>query len=169
MLMQTNSYIVPKDKRAEHARLMQRFRQTLQRIGCDQFEVYEQVGPEFDRLRDDSRFVQVLRFRDRQHHEAVQNAERQDSTAQDLIREFCELIDLEYQRGQSLFGVGFYSSILTSLSDNAAGDSAAHGTDPAAGDSQDFTTLGLPSPEPAANPAPVPQAASDSHVAEPHS
>jgi hypothetical protein len=44
MLLQTNSYIVPKEKRAEHARLVRRFRQTLARLGCDHFEVYEQVG-----------------------------------------------------------------------------------------------------------------------------
>jgi hypothetical protein len=165
--MQTNSYIVPKDKRVEHARLMQRFRQALLRIGCDQFEVYEQVGPEFDRLRDDCRFVQILRFRDRQHHEAVQNAERKDPASQDLIREFCELVDLEYQRGQSLFGVGFYSGILAPVSDNAAADSAVvQSPDPSADESRDFTTLGLPSANPrhseaAANPPKAPLPSSD--------
>ena len=45
MLLQTNSYIVPADRRADHARLIRKFRQALSRIGCDQFEVYEQVGP----------------------------------------------------------------------------------------------------------------------------
>ena len=44
MLLQTNSYIVPKDKRAEHARLLRRFRAALAKLGCDSFEVYEQVG-----------------------------------------------------------------------------------------------------------------------------
>ena len=44
MLLQTNSYVVPKDKREEHERLIRRIRQSLLRIGCDCFEVYEQVG-----------------------------------------------------------------------------------------------------------------------------
>ena len=33
MLLQTNSYIVPKDKRAEHARLLRRFRAALAKNG----------------------------------------------------------------------------------------------------------------------------------------
>lgn len=154
MLMQTNSYIVPSDKRVEHAHLMRRFRQALLRIGCDQFEVYEQVGAEFGRLRENSRFVQILRFRDRKHHESVQAAERKDPAAQDLIREFCELVDLEYQRGQSLFAVGFYSSILTSVTEIAPdasgsadnGDTntlAAPDADQSNDDTQEFTTMGV--------------------------
>src|SRR5215218_7172452 len=47
MLLQTNSYIVPKDRRSEHTRLLRRFRQTLTRLGAEHFEVYEQVGANF--------------------------------------------------------------------------------------------------------------------------
>jgi len=41
MILQSNSYIVPKEKRAEHARLVRKFRQTLNRLGCEQFDVFE--------------------------------------------------------------------------------------------------------------------------------
>jgi hypothetical protein len=112
MLLQSNSYVVPKEKRAEHARLVRRFRQTLNRLGCDQFDVFEQVGPNWSTGETTGRFVQMMRFRDRRHQLAVQNAERQDPTAQQLIAEFCELINFPYQQQQGLFAVGFYQSVL---------------------------------------------------------
>jgi len=37
MLLQTNSYIVPRDKQEEHARLMRRFKQVLLKLGCEHF------------------------------------------------------------------------------------------------------------------------------------
>src|SRR6202035_2339277 len=100
MLLQTNSYVVPKEKRAEHARLMRRFRQALLRLGCDQFEVYEQVGANWSSGEPNERFVQIMRFRDRKHQLSVQNAERSDPTAQSLIAEFCELVNFAYQHQQ---------------------------------------------------------------------
>src|SRR5688572_18167386 len=113
MLLQTNSYIVPAEKRSEHARLIRKFRQTLARLGCDDFEIYEQVGanwaPGGDKHR---RFVQLMRFRDRQHQLDVQAAERQDPAAQQLIQEFCALINFPYQQQQGLFALGYYSSAL---------------------------------------------------------
>jgi hypothetical protein len=112
MLMQTNSYIVPKERRDEHTRLVQRFRQTLMRLGCDHFETYEQVGVRWSDEQGNGRFVQIMRFRDRKHQQAVEAAERSDPTAQALIREFCELVNLPYQQQQGLFAVGFYKSIL---------------------------------------------------------
>src|SRR5437870_5778394 len=115
MLMQTNSYVVAKDKRTEHVRLLNRFRQTLARLGCDQFEVYEQTGQNWNSPENagrDTRFVQIMRFRDRQHQRDVQAAERTDPRAQDLIKEFCELINFPYQQQQGLFAVGFYNSVL---------------------------------------------------------
>jgi len=112
MLLQTNSYIVPKDKRAEHARLIRRFRQTLARLGCDSFEIYEQVGHNWSSGETTGRFVQIMRFRDRRHQLAVQGAERTDATAQALIAEFCELINFPYQQQQGLFAVGFYQGVL---------------------------------------------------------
>lgn len=112
MLLQTNSYLVPKDKRTEHARLVMRFKQTLARLGCDHFEVYEQVGANWSGRESTGRFVQIMRFRDRQHQQQVQNAERNDPVAQALIREFCELINLPYQQQQGLFAAGFYTSVL---------------------------------------------------------
>jgi hypothetical protein len=112
MLLQTNSYIVPRDKRVEHARLVRRFRQTLNRLGCDQFEVYEQVGSNWGAGEATGRFVQLMRFRDRHHQLAVQQAERNDPTAQALINEFCQLINFPYQQQQGLFAVGFYAGVL---------------------------------------------------------
>src|SRR3954470_4789313 len=112
MLLQTNSYVVPKEKRAEHARLVRKFRQTLNRLGCDQFDVFEQVGANWAGGETTGRFVQMMRFRDRRHQLAVQNAERQEPTAQQLIAEVCELINFPYQQQQGLFAVGFYQSVL---------------------------------------------------------
>jgi hypothetical protein len=112
MLLQTNSYIVPKEKRAEHTRLMRRFRQLLNQLGCDNFEVYEQVGANWSTNQTSGRFVQIMRFRDRKHQLAVQNAERTDAAAQQLIAEFCDLINYPYQQQQGQFAVGFYSSVL---------------------------------------------------------
>jgi hypothetical protein len=140
MLLQTNSYIVPKDKRTQHARLVQRFRQTLTRLGCDHFEAYEQVGANWSPADTTGRFVQLMRFRDRKHQLAVQGAERNDATAQALIKEFCELINFPYQQQQGLFAVGFYHSLLPTLTPRAGagGDAASE-------------------PVPQASAAPVPQ------------
>jgi hypothetical protein len=115
MLLQTNSYIVPKEKRTEHARLLQRFRHTLARLGCDQFECYEQTGQNWSTGETTGRFVQIMRFRDRKHQVAVQQAERTDPTAQSLIKEFSELINFPYQQQQGLFAVGFYNSVLPAV------------------------------------------------------
>ncbi len=112
MLLQTNSYIVPKDKRHEHQRLIRRFRQTLKRLGCDHFEVYEQVGPNWSSSEASGRYVQILRFADRKHQLVVQQAERSDPTAQAVIADFCDLINFPYQQQQGLFAVGFYTSVL---------------------------------------------------------
>jgi len=125
MLLQTNSYVVPKEKRAEHARLLRKFKQTLHRLGCDHFEVYEQVGSNWSPTESTGRFVQIMRFRDRKHQLSVQAAERNDPSAQQLIREFCDLINFSYQQQQGLFAVGFYSGAIpmtakaTEVSDSA--------------------------------------------------
>src|SRR5690349_10074867 len=97
MILQTNSYVVPKEKRAEHNRLLARFRQSLAKHGCDHFEVYEQVGANWGGS-ESGRFVQIMRFRDRRHQQQVQSAERSDPVAQALIKEFCELINFSYQQ-----------------------------------------------------------------------
>lgn len=112
MLLQTNSYIVPEDRRAEHARLIRRFRQALLRIGCDQFEVYEQVGANWSPGGSGGRFVQIMRFQDRQHQQAVQVAERNDPGAQHIIAEFCDLINFPYQQQHGYFSTGFYVGLL---------------------------------------------------------
>ena len=124
MLLQTNSYVVPKNKRNEHTRLVQRFRQTLNRLGCDHFEVYEQTGANWGPIdsADNVRFVQLMRFRDRRHQQAVQAAERSDPTAQELIREFCELINFPFQQQQNLFAVGFYNSVVIAGATPAASE-----------------------------------------------
>lgn len=115
MLLQTNSYIVPPEKKAAHNNLMKRFRQVLNRIGCDHFEVYEQVGANWSGADSGGRFVQLLKFRDKKHCLSVQSAERQDPAAQSLVREFCELINLPYQTEQGLFAHGYYQSITDPL------------------------------------------------------
>ena len=112
MLLQTNSYIVPREKRAEHARLLRRFRQALVRLGCDHFEVYEQVGANWNGSETSGRFVQIMRFRDRKHQLAVQAAERNDPVIQALLQEFCELINFPYQQQPGLFAAGYYTSFL---------------------------------------------------------
>lgn len=112
MLLQTNSYIVPKEKRAAHQHLMQRFRQVLMRLGCDHFEVYEQVGANWTGGETSGRFVQMMKFRDRKHCQAVQSVERNDPAAQALVREFCELINLPYQQQQGLFAHGYYHAVI---------------------------------------------------------
>jgi hypothetical protein len=112
MLLQTNSYIVPKDKRSEHARLLRKFRATLQRLGCDHFEVYEQVGANWAGGEATGRFVQIMRFRDRQHQQQIQQGEKTDPDAQRLIQDFCALINFPYQQQQGLFAVGFYTSAI---------------------------------------------------------
>ncbi|HZK80305.1 MAG TPA: hypothetical protein VFC46_04540 [Humisphaera sp.] len=114
MLLQTNSYVVPKERRSEHARIVRRFKQALHRLGCDQFEVYEQAGANWSTDEGSGRFVQIMRFRDRRHQLAVQAAERNDPMAQAIIAEFCELINFAYQHQQGLFAIGYYTSILNS-------------------------------------------------------
>lgn len=137
MLLQTNSYIVPPEKRAAHNNLMKRFRQVLARIGCDHFEVYEQVGTNWAGGETNGRYVQILKFRDRKHCQSVQAAERQDAAAQALVKEFCDLINLPYQTEHGLFAHGYYASITDPIklrgqvdSSEVAGDAVAE--DPAA-------------------------------------
>lgn len=115
MLLQTNSYVVPARQRAEHARLLGRFRKALARVGCDSFEIYEQADAKWDSLPGDARFVQIIRFRDRQHQLAVREAERLDLEAQSLIEEFCQLINFPYQHEHGLFAVGFYNEMKDAL------------------------------------------------------
>jgi hypothetical protein len=112
MLLQTNSYVVPKDKRSEHARLLRRFRQTLARLGCDSFEVYEQVGNNWALNQTSGRYVQIMRFRDRRHQVAVQQAEQADPIARQQIAEFCDLVNIPYQQQQGLFAVSYYTAML---------------------------------------------------------
>src|SRR5579871_5227283 len=107
MLLQTNSYVVPKERRSEHARLLRRFKQVLHRLGCDHFEVYEQVGTNWTSDQNSGRFVQIMRFKDRKQQLAVQAAERDDPMAQAVIAEFCELINFPYQQQQGLFAIGY--------------------------------------------------------------
>jgi hypothetical protein len=110
MHFQINSYLVPRDKREEHSRLMRRFRQELARLGCDQFEVIEEAESNWAPVKGDGRVMQIMTFRDRAHHQAVQEAERTDAPSQELIREFCELIDVAVQKEKGLLTVSYYTS-----------------------------------------------------------
>jgi hypothetical protein len=124
MLLQTNSYVVPKERRAEHARLLRRFRQALAKLGCDSFEVYEQVGANWSSGEPTGRYVQIMRFRDRRHQLSVQAAERVDPAAQAIIAEFCQLINFPYQQQQGLFAVGFYNAVLQASPARSHGEGA---------------------------------------------
>jgi hypothetical protein len=155
MLLQTNSYVVPRDKLPEHARLMRRFRQTMARFGCDCFDVFEQVGPGWSPLKTGGRFIQMIRFRDRKHHQQVQAAERGDAAAQQLIKDFCDLIDFPYQQEQGLFASGFYTSVLTPAvagmsepapAPDAAPDVAPEPPTPAEMPARDFTAVDAAQP-----------------------
>jgi hypothetical protein len=126
MLLQTNSYVVPKEKRSEHARLLARFRQTLARLGCEHFEAYEQVGANWSGGDTTGRFVQIMRFRDRKEQQRMQAAERTDPQAQALIKEFCDLINFPYQQQQGLFAVGFYHSALAVAPTTVPAGTAEH-------------------------------------------
>ena len=110
MLLQTNSYVVPRDKREEHERLIRRIRQAMLRIGCEQFEVYEQVGANWAAQKG-GRFIQIMRFRDRQHHREIQEAEKSDPGVQQLISQFMELVDLPEQQVQGSFVMGYFSRV----------------------------------------------------------
>lgn len=172
MLLQTNSYIVPRDKRVEHARLLRRFRQTLLRLGCDHFEVYEQVGANWNTGETTGRFVQIMRFRDRKHQLSVQAAERGDPTAQQVVQEFCELINFPYQQQQGLFAVGFYTSFLRMPSQRTAtGSEATNNPDEPAPEQGPVSALstGLDgsAEEPAPDPMPAPHPGV-AHVVENH-
>lgn len=111
MLLQTNSYVVPRALREQHARLLARFRKALRRVGCDLFEVYEQTDADWNPVESDGRFVQIMQFRDRAHQQAVRHAEQMDLEAQSLIEEFCRLINFPYQKEHGLFAVGFYAGL----------------------------------------------------------
>jgi len=125
MLLQTNSYIVPKEKRTEHGRLMQRFRQAMLRLGCEGFEVYEQTAANWAGSESAGRFVQMMRFKDRKHQQLVQTAERTDQSAQQLIREFVELINFPYQQQQGYFATGYYHCLVGSSPIQPTGDASA--------------------------------------------
>jgi hypothetical protein len=132
MLLQTNSYVVPKDKRLEHAKLMRRFRQTLLRLGCDHFEVYEQTGGKWEPMKNEVRFIQMMRFRDKKHHQQMQDAERVDQGAQQLIREFCDMIGFQDQQATGLFAVGYYKNVISTIAEELAegGEAAVDATQP---------------------------------------
>jgi hypothetical protein len=120
MLLQTNSYIVPKEKRTEHARLIKRFRALMHRLGCDDFDVCEQTGPNWV-TETGGRFVQLMKFRDEAHQKAVRAAEQADPSAQDLVREFCDLVDYGYQQQQGIATTAFYRSLLSIAQSRLAG------------------------------------------------
>lgn len=126
MLLQTNSYLVPPEKRDDHVRLMKRFSQILHRLGCAQFEIVEQMGADWT-PGEVGRCVQLMQFRDRKHQQQVQAAERTDPEAQALIAEFVELLDIPYQQEQGYFATGYYESILPGLASSAEHAPIQHG------------------------------------------
>lgn len=130
MLLQTNSYFVPKEKRTEHARLVKRFRALMLKLGCEDFDVCEQTGPNWTSELH-GRFVQLMRFRDEAHQRAVREAEQSDASAQDLVREFCELVDYGYQQQQGMATTAYYRSLGSAPVQHAFGSNAAAAAQPA--------------------------------------
>ena len=128
MLLQTNSYLVPKEKRTEHARLVKRFQALMAKLGCDDFQIYEQAGANWSTDAPAGRFVQILRFRDRDHQKSIRDAEAADAGAQSLVREFCELINFGYQHERGLALTAFYIQMGTSP--GPAGKQPVNGTMP---------------------------------------
>lgn len=114
MLLLTNSYTVPADKRTEHARLTKRFQQAMARIGCEDFEVYEQTGLNWSN-ETTGRFVQIMRFRDQAHFQKVQEAEQQDEAAREIVRQFLELVGFSEQVSQKQAFTSFYQSVQGTL------------------------------------------------------
>jgi hypothetical protein len=112
VLLQTHGYLVPAEHRAAHARLVRRFRAAMKRLGCDRFEAYEQVGSDWAGDASAGRFVQMMVFRDRAHQKQIQQAERDDPEAQQIIAEFVELIDLPKQQDDRTFVTGYYQEVL---------------------------------------------------------
>lgn len=111
MLLQTNAYSVPTDKRDSHARLTARLQEAMRKIGAT-LEVYEQVGPGFSPAEESTgRYVQVMRFRDRRHLANVQAAERNDVLVQTLLAEFVQLIGLPEQANRGTYLPGYYSAV----------------------------------------------------------
>ncbi len=113
MLLQTNSYLVPESKRAEHERLMRRFRACFERLGSE-FEVFEQTDDTFApaaRGTPAARFVQMMHFRDVEHQRQVQDAEQHDDVAKRLIADFVRLVDLPRQQQQGLYAAGHYRDL----------------------------------------------------------
>ena len=129
MLLQTNGYLVPPDRRAAHARLVRRFRAAMRRLGCDRFEVFEQVGPGWHGGETSGRFIQMMGFRDRAHQKQVHDAEQQDPEAQQIIADFCALIDYDSQQQQKSFITGYYRNAVEGPQEAAA---AAAPPEPAA-------------------------------------
>ncbi len=143
MLLQTNSYLVPRDRRAEHTRLMRRFAACFERLGSD-FAVYEQIGSGFspnDSQASSTRFVQMMRFRDAEHHQQVQQAEQADDVARRLISDFCRLIDLDSQQRQGLYAGGFYSGQLEPTPRSAQRSLTHAPPHPAEGDDSELEEL----------------------------
>jgi hypothetical protein len=110
MLLQTNSYLVPRDRIRAHDDLMRRFRSCFSRLGLEtqQFEVLRETGPEFSTPRTSAvRHVQVVRFRDKDQYDLIHDAEAADPEAQELVAEFARLVELEAQQRRGHF-VGTY-------------------------------------------------------------
>jgi hypothetical protein len=91
---------------------MKKLRQKMAELGCEDFEVYEQVGANWSPGQSTGRFVQTLRFHNRRHFLAVQEAERNDPVAQELVREFVAMVDLPSQQQQGLYASSCYSQVL---------------------------------------------------------
>jgi hypothetical protein len=122
MLLQTNSYLVPNGRRAQHARLIQKFVACFERLGGD-IEVYEQTAPGFEpfaRNTEAFRFAHVMRFRDHEHQQAVATREAQDQEAVKLIAELVELVDLRRQRRDGRYIGNFYRQAIATVESSSS-------------------------------------------------
>ncbi len=130
MLLQTNSYLVPRDRLRAHDLLMSRFRQCFERMGLpsSDFDVFRQAGEGFtsDRTTPGVRCVQMMRFRDRDHFNTVRQTEEGDAEAKRLVDELCRLVDLPAQQRTGHFGGAFYTAAPLEQSTTLAPAKPAH-------------------------------------------
>ncbi len=115
MLLQTNSYLVPRDRMAAHDELMRRFAACFARLGVAEgaFELFRQTSAEYrpDTAAAAQRVTQILRFDDRKQQEAVHEAEAHDAEAAALVGELRKLVDLDEQAARGHFTSSYYASV----------------------------------------------------------
>ncbi|MEM7808642.1 MAG: hypothetical protein AAF561_11060 [Planctomycetota bacterium] len=124
MLLQTNSYLVPRHRLREHDDLMRQFVACFRRLGVADgaFEVFQSLDHEY-RQHDNQphqRITQILRFRDHDQQQAVHRAEASDPEAAELVEKLRRLVDLDEQAARKQFTSNYYGQIILTGSPQAS-------------------------------------------------